>query len=266
MASSRTRAASSPSQANLLHGRGDLRGKRGSFEVKLERPSPGALQTECPFGRIGMDLRRSEMTERLLVAGVDTNPGRKTPVARWNTAEERQAVRTDQESHISLALLPGDRLCAINGVNGETAMLAELAEAMSSTCPREMNLAISRNIADVMAPSPQQRASGGSQTPPKLPRLTKQSDSMTTLPAIHGSPPRTPPRVSRSGSSWRTASASSVTSTMARSGSKSSVGSSRSRSGSRHASMRQLSPWGQIDCGQGVGVSLSHAGRMALAF
>jgi hypothetical protein len=264
MASSRTRAASCPSQAKLLHGRGDLRGKRGSFEVKLERPSPGALQTECPFGRIGMDLRRSEVPERLLVAGVDTNPCRKTPVARWNTAEARQAVRTDQESHRSLALLPGDRLRAINGVNGETAMLAELVEAMSSTCPREMNLAISRNIADVMAPSPKQRATDGSLTPPKMPRPSKLSDSTTTLPAIHGSPPRTPPRVSCSGSSSRSASASSVTST--RSGSKSSVTSSRSSSGSRRASMGQLSPWGQIDCGQGVGVSLSHAGRMGLAF
>jgi len=263
MASSRSRAASCPSQAKMLHGRGDLRGKRGSFEVKLERPSPGALQTECLFGRIGMDLRRSEMPGRLLVVGVDTKPSRKTPVSRWNTAEERQAVRTDQESHRSLALLPGDRLVAINGVNGETAMLAELVEAMSSTCPKEMHLAISRNIADVMAPSPKQRATDGSLTPPKLPRLSKQSDSMTTLPSIHGSPPRTPPRVSCSGSSSRSASASSMTST--RSGSKSST-SSRSSSGSRRASMGQLSAWGQIDCGQGVGVSLSHAGRMGLAF
>jgi len=266
MASSRTRAVSCPSQAKLLNGRGDLRGKRGSFDVKLERPSPGALMTECPFGRIGMDLRRCEVPERLLVAGVDTNPSRKTPVARWNTQEERQAIRTDAESHQSLALLPGDRLRAINGVNGKTAMLAELVEAMSSTSPRDVNLAISRNIPDVMAPSPKLRAIVGSMTPPKLPRLSKQSDSMTTLPAIHGSPPRTPPRVSCSGSSSRSASASSVTSTMTRSGSKSSVTSSRSRSGSRRASMRELSSWGQIDCGQGIGVSLSYAGRMAVAF
>lgn len=259
----KTRAASCPSQAKLLNGRGDLRGKRGSFDVKLERPSPGALQTESPFGRIGMDLRRSEVPERLLVTGVDTNPRRKTPVARWNTEEERQAIRGDEECHQSLALLPGDRLRAINGVNGKTAMLAELVEAMSSTSPREVNLAISRNISDVMAPSPKQRAIG---TPPKLPRLSKQSDSMTTLPAIHSSPPRTPPRVSISSSSSRSASASSVTSTMTRSGSKSSVTSSRSRSGSRRGSMGQLSSWGQIDCGQGIGVSLSHAGRMALAF
>lgn len=262
MDASRSRAASCPSQAKLLHGRGDLRGKRGSFDVKLDRPSPGALQTECPFGRIGMHLRRSEVPERLLVAGVDTKPCRKTPVARWNTAEERQAVRTDQESHRSLALLPGDRLRAVNGVNGETGMLAELVEAMSSTSPREVNLAISRNIADVLVPSPKQRTDG-SLTPPKMPRLGKQSESMTTLPAIHGSPPRTPPRTSCGGSSSRSASASSVTST--RSGSKSSV-TSRSSSGSRRASIGHLSPWGQIDCGQAVGVSLSHAGRTGLAF
>jgi len=289
MVSSRSRATSCPSQAKLLHGRGDLRGKRGSFDVKLERPSPGALQTECPFGRIGMKLRRAEVPERLpvaedgeetpdtlqrlLVAGVDTNPRRKTPIARWNTQEERQAIRTDEESHRSLALLPGDRLRAINGVNGETAMLAELVKAMNSTCPREVNLAISRNISDVMAPSPKQGAIGGSLTtlglngsPPKLPRSSKQSDSMTTLPAMCGSPPRTPPRTSCSGSSSRAASASSVTSSISRSGSKSSVTSSRSRSGSRCTSMGQLSSWGQIDCGQGIGVSLSHAGRMALAF
>jgi len=244
------RAVSCPSQGKLLHGRGDLRGKRGSFDVKLERPSPGALQSESPFGRIGMDLCRSEVPDRLLVAGVDSNPRRKTPVARWNTEEERQAIRGDEECHQSLALLPGDRLRAINGVNGKTAMLAELAEAMSSTSPREVSLAISRDISDVMAPSPKQRAIG---TPPKLPQLSKQS-------------PRTPPRVSISSSSSRSASASSVTSTMTRSGSKGSVASSRSRSGSRRASMGRLSSWGQIDCAQGIGVSMSHAGRMALAF
>jgi hypothetical protein len=142
-------------------------------------------------------------------------------------------------------------------------MLAELVGAMSSTCPKEVNLAISRNIADVLVPSPKQRTTDGSLTPPRMPRPCKQSESMTTLPAIHGSPPRTPPRSSCGGSSSRSASASSVTST--RSGSKSSV-TSRSSSGSRRASSGPLSPWRHKDCGQGVGLSLSHAGRTGLAF
>lgn len=301
MVSSSTRAVSCPSQAKLLRGRGDLRGKRGSFDVQLERPSPGALQAKCPFDRIGMDLRRAEVPERspvaengevtpatskrLLVTSVDTNPRRKTPIARWNSEEERQAIRTDEESHRSLALLPGDRLRAVNGVTGQTAMLAELVDAMSSTSPREVNLNISRNISDVMETSPKQRVIGGSTTPPKLPRVSKQADSLTAVAeAMIGSPPRTPPRTSCGRPCSRASSAGSVTSTRcgskssalstlsgsesyrSRSASQSSITSTRSRSGSRRNSLGQMSSWGQIDCGQGVGVSLSHAGRMALAF
>merc|ERR1719375_454750 len=283
MVSSSTRAASCPSQANLLHGRGDLRGRRGSFDVKLERPCPGALQAKCPFDRIGMDLCRAEApvtengdmtpatSKRLLVTSVDTNPRRKTPIARWNSEEERQAIRTDEESHRSLALLPGDRLRAVNGVTGQTAMLAELVDAMSSTSPREVNLNISRNISDVMETSPKQRVIGGSTTPPKLPRVSKQADSLTAVAeAMIGSPPRTPPRTSCGRPCSRASSAGSVTSTRcgskssalstlsgsesyrSRSASQSSITSTRSRSGSRRNSLGQMSSWGQIDCGQGV--------------
>lgn len=224
-----------------MHGRGDLRGQRAAFKVKLDKPNPLALQAENPLERLGLNLRRDAASSRLLVADVDKHPRKKTPVAHWNCEEERRANRSEEERHASFALLPGDRLRAINDINGGTAMLTELVECMSFTSPKAVDLAISRNISDVLMLPPQRSTSGDAPAPIRPPRLRQQADC-TKLPAT---PPRTPPINVHSGSNSRAASA----------------GSSRSRSGSRCSSMRK-----SYSSARGIDVSLSHAGRLCLAF
>jgi len=273
MASS-VRASSCPSQAKLLRSRGELHGKRAAFKVNLSKPCPLALQFENAFDRIGLDLRRGEVPGRLLVADVDKNPRRKTPVARWNTEEERNSKRGDGERQASFALLPGDRLRAINDVNGETAMLTELVVSMSPSTPRAVDLCISRNIADVMEPSPNQALPAtpshsqpitfsDAATPSRLPRLHKEACSPPSPSPCTASPGER----ARSGHGPRAASAGFVR-TPPRSMHRSLSGtravsapSSRSRSGSRRCSMQ-----GPCSSALGLGVSLSHAGRVALVF
>jgi len=236
---------SNDSQARLLHGRGDIKGKRASFDVKL--PSAGLLaqQFTTPCQRIGLDLRR-DIPERLLVAGVDTDPSQKTAVARWNCKEERNSNRGDGERHVSMALLPGDRLKAINDVSGGTAMFAELEEAMNATIPKDVSLAVSRDISGVWSPAPARAPSPArlprtQGTPPTRPRLP------SSLPRIPGTPPVTPPRGALSGPRSRASSVGSIRST-------------RSRSGSRHGSMHDAS------CGSVISISVPHPGLAALAF
>jgi hypothetical protein len=155
-----SRSSSCSSQAQLLRRRGDLRGRRTAFNVKLAKADHLALQAENPLDRIGLDLRRGRMPARLLVADVDKNPRKRTPVAKWNTEQERAADRSEEEQHASFALLPGDRLRAINEVNGETAMLAELMDCVNFTSPKAVDLAISRDISDVMHLAPNHRDGG----------------------------------------------------------------------------------------------------------
>lgn len=249
--------ASSCNQAKLLHGRGDIKGKRASFDVKL--PSAGLLaqQFTTPCRRIGLDLRR-DIPERLLVAGVDTDPSQKTAVARWNCKEERQSKRGDGETHASMALLPGDRLKAINDISGGTAMFAELEEAMNATIPKEVSLAVSRDISGVWAPSPDRFAPGGAfsparaPSPARLPRIPGTPPTPARLPSllprIPGTPPVTPPRSALSGPRSRASSVGSIRST-------------RSRSGSiRRGSMHDAS------CGSVMSISVPHPGLAALAF
>jgi len=227
--SRKSRASSCPSQAKLLHGRGDLCGKRAAFHVKLPQPCPLALRAESPFDRIGLDLRMGSVPARLVVSEVDRNPRRKTPVARWNTHEERNANRSAEEQHASLALLPGDRIAAINEVNGETGMLGALLEAMGTCDPKEVSLAISRDISDVMTPSPK----------PRLPRLP-----------VIPSPPRTPGKIGFDAASSRTSSASSAVSSR-----------SRSRVGSRCGNS-----WWQPSSAPCINATPAQVGRVALAF
>jgi len=249
-----SRASSCTSQAKLLHGRGDIKGKRASFDVKL--PSAGILaqQFTDPCRRIGLDLRR-DVPERLLVAGVDTDPSQKTAVARWNCNEERKANRGDGERHASMALLPGDRLKAINDISGGTAMFEELEQAMNATIPKEVSLAFSRDISGVWAPSPDRFVPEGAPaparapSPARLPRIPSTPETPARLPRIPGTPPVTPPRSALSGPRSRASSVGSIRST-------------RSRSGSRCGSMLDAS------CGSVMSISaqpLSHAGRAALA-
>lgn len=184
------RPSSCPSQAVLLRDRGDLCGKRASFKVELNEPTPLALQMDNPLSRIGLDLRHAPAAQRLVVAEVDKNPRRKTPVGRYNLAEERRSNRDKDEKHANFALLPGDRLRSVNDVGGGTAMLAELEGAVSVTTPKKVNLAISRNLTDVLilAPSP---IPGGEPQFRELPNMSPEKPS-TAPPAQRGSSSMTP--------------------------------------------------------------------------
>lgn len=244
------RASSCPSQAKLLRGRGDLNGQRTVITVKLDKPNPMALQAEKPLDRMGFDLRRAKSTSRLLVAAVDKNPRKKTPVARWNEEEERNADRGEDERRASYALLPGDRLLSVNGVNGQTAMLSELVDATDYTSPKAVDLAFSRNIADVMQPSPVRMRNALAPPPSRPSTKVRQDLDFTTLCAPPRSPEKlppcvgaTPPRSIHSSSSSRSTSACGT------------------RSNSACSSRRS-----SFSAASGVSVSLSHAGRMALAF
>lgn len=224
-----SRSSSLTSQARLLQCRGDLCGQRAVFNVKLPEPTPLALLAENPLDRLGMDLCCGKVRARLVVAGVDKECRKRTPVARWNLQEERNADRSEDEQHASFALLPGDRLRAVNGKSGsETAMLAEVLGAMDCCSPKEMDLSVSRNISDVMSPSPDcwrpctapapllptllsvpqsrskskpLRMSSQDSTPPPTLSSPPQSRSSTKSAPLHGSqesttPPRMPSRPS----------------------------------------------------------------------
>jgi hypothetical protein len=145
-----------------------------------------------------MDFRADE--KRLQIIDVDVNPRLRTPVAQLNSHETRQAHRGEGEQHISRAILPGDRIRAIqldrvDGFRGAATlekaekdfgrevvmdgdfcqtmsaskMLKELSSAASFTDPQEIQLSLSRDITNVLKPA--EHMSIG--TPPKLPRRSK---------------------------------------------------------------------------------------------
>jgi hypothetical protein len=156
------RPVSCPSQARLLHNRGDLRGTRTSFNVHLTKPSPivrpGELhcKAEANFARggcarTGLELKRAKSGSRLVITEIDRDWRRKTPAARWNAKEEQQAHRGDSE-YVSLAVRPGDRIKSVNDFGNATGMLSELQNAGSYTMPRKISLQVSRDISDVLAP------------------------------------------------------------------------------------------------------------------
>ncbi|CAE7679620.1 PTAC2 [Symbiodinium pilosum] len=151
--SSKQRASSVPSQAGLMRMRGDLRGTSARFRVQLDKPSPATIYAD-PISRIGMEVKRHDSKTRLVVHDVDENPRQRTPVAQWNTAEDRQADRGDEEQHASLAIKPGDRIKAVNDLNSATLMISELQEAAKPDEPKPVNLEVSRDISNVLAPSP----------------------------------------------------------------------------------------------------------------
>ncbi|CAJ1328938.1 unnamed protein product, partial [Effrenium voratum] len=151
---SRIRASSLPSQALLMQQRGDLRGTSARFRVQLDKPSPVTIHAD-PIARIGMEVKRDSSRSRLLIEDVDENPRQRTPIAQWNTAEERQADRGEEEKHCSMAIKPGDRIKAVNDLNSATLMLSELQEAAKPDDPRQLSLEVSRDISNVLAPAPQ---------------------------------------------------------------------------------------------------------------
>lgn len=152
---SRHRPSSCPTQASLLRGRGELGPTRISFEAQLSKVSPNARPIrDAPVvaARLGMGVLRAEQKERLLVSNVDSRPRNSTPVAQYNTREERNKDRGGGESHASMALVPGDRIRAVNNALSQTGMLAEIAAAASDDNPKEVNLAVSRDLTDVLKP------------------------------------------------------------------------------------------------------------------
>lgn len=290
----RVRASSSPApvQAKLLRERGDLGGKRAHFDVHLSEPTPLALLAESPFTRIGMELKRANVADRLLITSIDENPKRKTPVARWNTEEDRRADRGEEEQHASLALVPGDRLRAVNDIGGKTAMLAELEAATSFTSPKNVNLVVSRDLGDVLQPL---IAQSDAVQPGKVSRPSTASPFLTGLPprAPQASAPVTPiPAIRDRGRERGSVSsagsvldqchlrdqchqlqcginaASHSTSRVSSACSSRSTSCPGSRAGSRPASRSGSARRYRTMCGQTVGVrtSLSQVGRLQLAF
>jgi len=152
---SRRRSSSVPSQAAFLRGRGDLGQARGTFQVQLIKPSPLArpMQNAPSLSRIGIDVERAKDTDRLVVSSVDFHPSHRTPVCEWNYREERQANRGEKEQHISLAILPGDRIREVNDFGSQTVMLSELAKATDPQSPRNVSLLVSRDISNVLQPA-----------------------------------------------------------------------------------------------------------------
>jgi len=192
------RPVSCPSQARLLHSRGDLRGTRSQFNVHLPEPSPivrpGELHckaqatfAEGGWGRTGMQLKRAPSGSRLVVTEIDRDWRRKTPASRWNYQENQQAHRGDYE-YVSHAIQPGDRISVVNEFGNATGMLGELQNAGSYTIPKELNLEISRDVSDVLQPL--------CQAPPISEReidLPSTPDTATQMPErTRWQPPRSP--------------------------------------------------------------------------
>lgn len=157
------------------------------FNVKLQKPTPLALQAENPFDRLGMEVNRNAVPNRLVLSEVDKNPRKRTPVAYWNETEERRAYRGEEEQHASFALLPGDRLKSVNDVKGKTAMLAQLLDSADYNSPKAVDLAISRNLTDILAPSPERPVRRIATAPGKMERLADDVDAKPSWATRHGS-------------------------------------------------------------------------------
>lgn len=195
----RERASSLPcsSQADLLRGRGDLRGTSARFRVNLHAPSHAVISAE-PLARMGMEVKRDPSNSRLVIEDVDNHPRQRTPVAQWNIAERRQADRGEGERHQNLAIKPGDRIKEVNDLNSATLMLGALEEAADGTEPQNVSLQVSRDISNVLAPSPPRPVSSAMVSAPEW-RVGQQdypsgSRPITTNSPGGARPPRLPPR------------------------------------------------------------------------
>lgn len=147
------------SQARLLRERGELRKTSFSFNAALPPPAPNARTKGLGLEVVRSDerVRHREPSPALLVAEVDNDPRKSTPVAEWNIREERQAYRSEEEQHASLAIKAGDRICAVNGTSGDDVAMAELlADAADIDSPKAVNIRLQRARSDVLDPaSPQ---------------------------------------------------------------------------------------------------------------
>jgi len=145
----------SSTQARLMRRRGDLSKTSFSFNASLPAPRPVAhtkgLGLELLCSDTSADVGRHKSS--LIVADVDNDPCNATPVAEWNVREQRQAHRGKGETHASLAIKAGDKICAVNGLcDDDIAMAKLLAAAGDIDSPKAVNLTLQRARSDVLGP------------------------------------------------------------------------------------------------------------------
>lgn len=152
--------------------RGDLGKTSFSFTASLPAPGPNAREKG-----LGMEVIRSAAVESkalLLVTDVDKDPCQSTPVSEWNMREDRRAHRSKEEVRASLAIKPGDKICAVNGMHGDDAAMAEmLASAADLDSPKAVNLTLERARSDVLGPLDELCC----KLPPKMPTSGVRSRS-----------------------------------------------------------------------------------------
>lgn len=164
-------------------------GAKNSFGAQLMKPSPIARPNDGDVvTRSGLNLQRLDGGEgggRLLVMDVDQHPLQKTPAAKWNAKEAQRQYKICEEQRSSFVIHAGDRIRSVNGVNGNTAMLAELEDAMRATCPREVNLMVSRDLGDILKPMAKVTVDNSSPQKPRSPMLPPKPQTSCGAPASH---------------------------------------------------------------------------------
>lgn len=153
-------------QARLMRRRGDLSKTAFSFNATLPPPGPSAREKGLGMDVVLSDGISGPHRASLVVADVDSDLRSSTPVAEWNLKESRQANRGAEEVHASLAIKPGDKICAVNGMHGDDTAMAELlASAADLDSPKAVNLTLERCRSDVLGP----QDALSSNLPPRLP-------------------------------------------------------------------------------------------------
>jgi hypothetical protein len=158
-----------------------------------------------------MSLAKDDCASGLIVLEADHGLVKKTPVAQFNKEEQRQAMRDETEVHASYSIRPGDRICEVHAealdktlktlghcraeqqeedskTMSASAMLYELNAATSETSPRVINLAISRNLDNVLQPCssphgsrPSSRASVGDSAAASRLGKCRRSSSVSSI-------------------------------------------------------------------------------------
>lgn len=160
-------------QARLMRQRGDL--NKTAFSFKASLPAPAAHARTKGFG-VDLAARSDkpggpgECKVSLFVSAVDNHPRAATPAAQWNMREDRQALRGEDEKHASLAIKPGDKICAVNGTHGDDMAMVELLESAGNLLsPKPVSLTLQRACSDVLGPPAASGATIPSALPPRLP-------------------------------------------------------------------------------------------------
>lgn len=146
-------------QADLLHERRDLSGKRIHFVVELPRAHLALPRTLGP-SRLGLQLRADDDHDGLTVQKVIENGNWDTPVVQHNQEQKlrRQHLYTVQ---------PGDWLTAVNEKDTSQEMFREIEKSTRPTSTAEMNLTMGRELQDLMEPY---KAPPGVSSPAKAPK------------------------------------------------------------------------------------------------